>query len=71
VGLPLDLVVVRQDARAPIVRRRIEVDDPYFRNLSARWSMLLNESRASIPDPPFLRGEDPISDIEDRLRAKG
>lgn len=71
VGLPFDLIVVRQDATAPIVRRRVEVDDPYFRNLSARWSMLLNESRASIPDPPFLRGDDPVSDIEDRLRVKG
>ncbi len=25
-----------------------------MRDLSARWSMLLNESRAAIPDPPFL-----------------
>ena len=35
-----------------MVRRRIEVDDPYFRDLSARWSLMLNESRATIPDPP-------------------
>ncbi|MBP8233610.1 MAG: peptidase [Rhizorhabdus sp.] len=70
VGLPFDLIVLRQDVTAPIVSRRIEADDAYFRNLSARWSMLLNESRASIPDPPFLRAEDPTSDIADRLRAK-
>ncbi|MFP5455414.1 MAG: hypothetical protein ACLGHK_07945, partial [Alphaproteobacteria bacterium] len=71
VGLPFDLILLRQDATAPVVARRIETDDAYFRNLSARWSMLLNESRASIPDPPFLRAEDPTSDIADRLRAKG
>lgn len=55
VGLPLDLIVIPADRSRPVIKRRIEVDDPYFRDLSARWSMLLNESRAIIPDPPFMR----------------
>jgi len=54
VGLPFDLVVIPDDRTRPIVRRRIEIDDAYFSDLSRRWSMMLNESRATIPDPPFL-----------------
>ncbi len=46
VGLPFDLVVVPADRDRPMVRRRIERDDAYFQDLSQRWSMLLNESRA-------------------------
>ncbi len=56
VGLPFDILVLPADPAAPVVRRRIETDDAYFQNLSARWSMLLNESRAAIPDPPFMAG---------------
>lgn len=56
VGLPFDILVVPADPTRPTVNRRIEVDDPYFKDLSARWSMLLNESRAIIPDPPFMKG---------------
>jgi putative proteasome-type protease len=54
VGLPFDLMAMRNDPKLPIIKRRIERDDPYMRDLSNRWSMLLNESRAAIPDPPFM-----------------
>ncbi|PTQ08205.1 peptidase [Sphingomonas oleivorans] len=54
VGLPLDLIAIPTDRSRPVIRRRIETDDIYFRDLSARWSMLLQESRATIPDPPFM-----------------
>ena len=57
VDLPLDLMVIRSDASLPVIKRRIEVDDPYMRNLSSRWSVVLNEGRAAIPDPPFLAHE--------------
>ena len=58
VGLPFDILVISADPALPVIRRRIEVDDTYFQDLSARWSMLLNESRAAIPDPPFMvKGE--------------
>lgn len=54
VGPPLDLIVMPTDPELPVIRRRIERDDPYFNDLSMRWSMLLNESRAIIPSPPFM-----------------
>jgi putative proteasome-type protease len=54
VGLPLDMAIFPADPAQPVIRRRIETEDPYFRDLSDRWSMLLTESRAVIPDPPFM-----------------
>ncbi|MDB5686253.1 MAG: proteasome-type protease [Rhizorhabdus sp.] len=54
VGLPFDLLAIPADPALPVIRRRIEADDAYFQDLSARWSRLLNESRAAIPDPPFM-----------------
>ncbi len=54
VGRPLDLVVIPADLAGATIRRRIEADDPYFDDLSARWSMLLNEARDAIPHPPFM-----------------
>jgi len=54
VGRPIDVIVIPRDQTKPIIRRRIGVDDPYFDDLSARWSMLLGESRAIIPTPPFM-----------------
>lgn len=55
VGPPLDLAFVPSDPDQPEVVRRIERDDPYFADLSRRWSRLLNEARAQIPPPPFLQ----------------
>ncbi|MDB5717755.1 MAG: proteasome-type protease [Sphingomonas bacterium] len=54
VGLPFDILVIPNDRTRSVIRRRVEVDDPYFRDLSTRWSQMLNESRATIPDPPFM-----------------
>ncbi len=56
VGRPLDVVVVPANHREPLIRRRIGTDDPYFNDLSTRWSLMLNEARATIPDPPFMVG---------------
>jgi putative proteasome-type protease len=56
VGRPLDLVVLPADRNAPVIQRRIGSDDAYFNDLSARWSLMLNEARATIPDPPFMLG---------------
>jgi putative proteasome-type protease len=64
VGLPFDIVVMPADVTRPIVRRRIERDDAYFSDLSQRWSMMLNESRATIPDPPFMAKEGAYSAVE-------
>jgi len=57
VGLPFDLMVFRNDPKLPIIKRRILPQDPYMRALSDRWSVVLNEGRAQIPDPPFLADE--------------
>lgn len=54
VGRPIDLIVIPSDRGAPIIRRHIDWDDRYFNDLSVRWGMLLNEARATIPDPPFM-----------------
>lgn len=63
VGLPFDMAVLPADPARPVLRRRIEHDDAYFRDLSTRWSMLLNESRATIPDPPFMARTGVYSEI--------
>lgn len=55
VGRPLDVIVIPGDRAKTNIQRRIGVDDPYFDDLSARWSMLLGESRAIIPTPPFMQ----------------
>lgn len=54
VGRPLDLAVIPADPALAPIRRRIEADDAYFNALSDRWSLMLNEARATIPDPPFM-----------------
>jgi putative proteasome-type protease len=54
VGLPLDVIVVPSDVKAPVIRRRLETDDAYFATLSATWGRLLNEARTQVPDPPFM-----------------
>jgi len=53
VARPLDLVVMRTEP-APILIRRIEEEDDYFSDLSARWGDLLHDAMTAIPDPPFM-----------------
>lgn len=54
VARPLDVMVMPRDPALPIVTRRIEQNDPYFNDLSSRWSHLLHDATLTIPDPPFL-----------------
>ena len=56
VAAPLDLVVMPSDAHAPLLRRRIEQDDPYFDELSERWSKYLHQATEDIPNPPWMGG---------------
>ena len=56
VARPLDLMVMPSTPGVPTLTRRIEEDDPYFNDLSARWGDLLADATASIPDPPFMSG---------------
>jgi putative proteasome-type protease len=65
VARPLDMIVMKRDAKAPILARRIEPDDVYFNELSLRWSILLHEATREIPNPPFMQpDEDKDSDSE-------
>jgi len=56
VARPLDLMVMPSARGEATLTRRIEDDDPYFNDLSARWGDLLADATASIPDPPFMAG---------------
>ena len=53
VGLPLDLIIARSgEARADTLIR-IDDNDPYFHDLSQRWSEALAHAREEIPSPPY------------------
>ena len=51
VDLPLDLVTIERDQHRIDHAQRIERNDPYFNELSARWSKLLREGMNQLP--PF------------------
>jgi len=53
VGLPIDLLVLRRDELRSELIYRIEPDEPYFRDLSERWSEALRVAHNSIPRPPY------------------
>jgi len=54
VGLPIDLTVIRRDALAHTLRRRIDEGDPYFAFLRQRWSESLREAYQALPRPDWL-----------------
>jgi len=53
VGMPIDVLIVRPDALDAELNYRIEADEPYFRDLRARWSAALRAAHQSIPRPPY------------------
>jgi putative proteasome-type protease len=58
VGLPIDVVVVRRDASDAELIYRIEPGEPYFHDLSERWSAALRAAHIAIPRPPYVtRGD--------------
>jgi putative proteasome-type protease len=58
VGLPLDLMVIERDNFEPAHKRRIGVDDPYYRAISVGWSEALKLAFESLPDYSFFQGKD-------------
>ena len=56
VGLPFDLIVIGRDTLKG-EQRRVEVDDPYFRELGAQWSQALLDAYKAMPIPPWMRPE--------------
>jgi putative proteasome-type protease len=53
VGLPLDLMVARAGQARAETLIRIDDSDPYFHDLSQRWSDALAHAREEIPSPPY------------------
>ena len=54
VGMPLDVAVVRRDACDAELVYRIEPGEPYFHDLSERWSAALRAAHIAIPRPPYM-----------------
>jgi putative proteasome-type protease len=54
VGLPIDIAVVRRDACDAELVYRIEPGEPYFHDLSERWSAALRAAHMGIPRPPYV-----------------
>lgn len=52
VGLPLDLAFYRKDTLELTMQRRIEQDDPYYRQVSDGWSDALKAAFQQLPDFP-------------------
>jgi putative proteasome-type protease len=57
VGVPIDIMVVRRDACAAELTHRIEHGEPYFHDLSERWSAALRAAHMGIPRPPYAKPE--------------
>ena len=53
VGPPFDLITLERDALKSD-QRRIEAEDPYFRELGARWSQALADAHRAMPSPPWM-----------------
>ena len=54
VGMPLDLLVYRNDSMDGIVEQRIHEDDAYFAMMRERWAEALSEAHRGIPAPDWL-----------------
>lgn len=53
VGMPIDVLVVRNDTGDADLDHRIEAGDPYFHDLRSRWSAALRAAHQNIPRPPY------------------
>ncbi|HRK23629.1 MAG TPA: peptidase [Beijerinckiaceae bacterium] len=53
VGLPIDVVMLREGAEGWDINRRIEAGEPYFHDLRERWSAALRKAHTDIPTPPY------------------
>jgi putative proteasome-type protease len=58
VGLPIDLCTYRQDSLILELQQHITQDDPYFSQISKRWSDGLRGVFASLPNPDWLESTD-------------
>jgi putative proteasome-type protease len=56
VGMPIDFVIARRDICTVELSHRIEAGEPYFHDLSERWSAALRAAHMAIPRPPYGKG---------------
>jgi putative proteasome-type protease len=56
VGLPIDIVVYRNNSLHPGVVRRIEEGDPYFSMIHSQWGEGLRRVFAQLPNPQWETG---------------
>jgi putative proteasome-type protease len=54
VAHPIDVLVLSAEGTQPVIKRRIEADDDYFREITRAWATMLNEAVAKLPEPPWL-----------------
>ena len=59
VAHPIDVLVMPSDPALPVLTRRIERDDPYFRQITRQWADILVDTTSRIPNPPWMLGADP------------
>jgi putative proteasome-type protease len=50
VALPLDMLFYRRDGLRVDYRKRIQQDDPYYRQISDGWSEALKAAFKRLPD---------------------
>ena len=67
VGMPIDIAVVRRDVCDAELVYRIEPGDPYFHDLSERWSAALRAAISPFPARPTSRSADPRRLVYHRL----
>ena len=57
VAHPIDVLVLPSDRERTAVKRRVEEDDIYFREITRSWGKMLNEGVSKLPEPPWLTSE--------------
>jgi putative proteasome-type protease len=53
VGMPIDVLVAKNDTGDADLDHRIEMGEPYFHDLRSRWSAALRAAHQNIPRPPY------------------
>ena len=53
VGLPVDLLVYRRDSLDIAMRRRINAEDTYFKEIRELWSQALRDAYRAMPNPTW------------------
>jgi putative proteasome-type protease len=69
VGMPLDLLIYRNDSVDGFETHWVEEDEPYFRMIRERWSVALSDSLRQIPSPGWLPDQ-MLPDLGNKTQGK-